>query len=500
MSIQTSNRGSIQTAIIRADAGSIEASLSNASRLKTFFSVVEFMVAIEFLIVAACTYAASIIYHHVSFGTLPTPHTYVNESLFVAFVFTVTSLGFRHSALLQKQQLHLLLWSGIGAVGLAFVVLLTTTFLLKTSETYSRGAFILQIIGVSLAICATRALLSFWLKSAIAAGKIEVRRAIVIGSPESCNKAIEPWKAGGIRIMASFPLPLDDENEPYSGDGCQLAHDINVRKISEVCRQALPHEIVILADQKDLRRASDLANYLSKLPCNIHIAPLDDISFITRARIADLGVERTLQVSRRPLSFADRVLKRTFDLIVASVAIVALSPLLLVTAIAIKLESRGSVLFRQMRHGYNNNEIRVVKFRTMTTTEDGYHQFKSATVDDSRVTRVGGILRRTNIDELPQLFNVLSGEMSIVGPRPHATSHNRMFEDKILPLERRHNVKPGITGWAQVNGYRGPAVTVESMRRRIEYDLYYIDNWSFFFDLKIILMTLFSRNAYRNAF
>jgi putative colanic acid biosynthesis UDP-glucose lipid carrier transferase len=157
-------------------------------------------------------------------------------------------------------------------------------------------------------------------------------------------------------------------------------------------------------------------------------------------------------------------------------------------------------LFRQDRHGYNNKVIRVWKFRSMSTTEAGDGTFMPATKTDSRTTAVGRIMRRTNIDELPQLLNVLSGEMSIVGPRPHATVHNQIFEDKIMPFARRHNVKPGITGWAQVNGYRGPADTVDKMRRRVEYDLYYIDNWSLSLDLKIIMMTLFSRKAYINAY
>jgi lipopolysaccharide/colanic/teichoic acid biosynthesis glycosyltransferase len=135
----------------------------------------------------------------------------------------------------------------------------------------------------------------------------------------------------------------------------------------------------------------------------------------------------------------------------------------------------------------------------MTTLEDG-DDFKQVTRNDSRITRVGRILRRTNIDELPQLINVLRGDMSIVGPRPHATAHNEMFQERILPFARRHNVKPGITGWAQVNGSRGETDTIEKMQERVEYDLYYIDNWSFLLDLKIIVMTLFSKKVYVSAY
>jgi lipopolysaccharide/colanic/teichoic acid biosynthesis glycosyltransferase len=163
------------------------------------------------------------------------------------------------------------------------------------------------------------------------------------------------------------------------------------------------------------------------------------------------------------------------------------------------LESRGNVFFWQKRHGYNNTTIEVVKFRTMYETDDD-NCFVQAKPADGRVTHVGRLLRRTNIDELPQLFNVLIGNMSIVGPRPHATAHNEMFEGRILPFSRRHNIKPGITGWAQVNGHRGETDTLEKMQRRVEHDLYYIDNWSFLLDMKIILLTLFSKRAYINAY
>jgi exopolysaccharide biosynthesis polyprenyl glycosylphosphotransferase len=257
---------------------------------------------------------------------------------------------------------------------------------------------------------------------------------------------------------------------------------------------------VILAAQHDLPLAFDLAHSLSEIPCSIHIAPLNEIRFLARSQITDLGGLLTLQVAKPPLSFVDLVVKRLFDIVVATTALIALSPLLLCVALAIKLDSRGNIIFRQQRHGYNNKIIRVFKFRTMKVVEGNKLPFEHAKPNDDRITAIGRILRRTNIDELPQLFNVLLGEMSIVGPRPHATIHNKMFEDQILPFARRHNVKPGITGWAQVNGYRGAADTVDKMRRRVEFDLYYIDNWSLFFDLRIILMTLLSRKAYMNAY
>ena len=200
-----------------------------------------------------------------------------------------------------------------------------------------------------------------------------------------------------------------------------------------------------------------------------------------------------------PITPFDRAVKRAFDIVAAIVGLILLSPLFVIVSLAIKLDSPGPVLFRQARHGYNNEPIRVLKFRSMTVMENG-DNFTPVTKHDTRVTRLGRFLRRTDIDELPPLFNVVAGDMSIVGPRPHATAQNDTFAELISSFSRRHNVKPGITGWAQVNGYRGDADTLEKMQRRLEHDLYYIDHWSLLFDLRIILLTAFSREAYVNAY
>jgi len=205
-----------------------------------------------------------------------------------------------------------------------------------------------------------------------------------------------------------------------------------------------------------------------------------------------------LHLVQRPLSSSEVLAKRAVDLVLASVALVALSPLLAAVALAIKLDSRGPVFFLQRRYGFNQEAFRIFKFRSMTTLEDGraVHQVRSG---DRRVTRVGRFLRRTNIDELPQLLNVLKGDMSLVGPRPHALAHDQAFKRDIALYARRHNVRPGITGWAQVNGWRGETDTPEKVLGRVEHDLYYIDNWSLLFDFNILVRTLLSRKAYRNA-
>jgi exopolysaccharide biosynthesis polyprenyl glycosylphosphotransferase len=204
-------------------------------------------------------------------------------------------------------------------------------------------------------------------------------------------------------------------------------------------------------------------------------------------------------LTRLPLSRFEVVQKRLLDLVCAALGLIALTPLLIVVALLIKLDSPGPIFFVQRRYGFNQQPFRIIKFRTMRTLDDDA-AIAQATRDDPRLTRIGRWLRRWNIDEIPQLFNVLTGDMSLVGPRPHALSHDHEFERRISLYARRHNVKPGITGWAQINGFRGEIDNEEKLRKRIEHDLYYIDNWSLWLDLKIIARTLLSAKAYRNAY
>jgi putative colanic acid biosysnthesis UDP-glucose lipid carrier transferase len=191
--------------------------------------------------------------------------------------------------------------------------------------------------------------------------------------------------------------------------------------------------------------------------------------------------------------------KRMEDIILASLILLLIAIPMAVIAVAIKLTSRGPVFFRQTRYGLNGKPIKVLKFRSMTTMDDG-PSVQQATKDDKRVTPLGRILRKTSLDELPQFINVLSGEMSVVGPRPHAVAHNELYRGKIRGYMLRHKVKPGITGWAQVNGWRGETEVVEKMEQRVEHDLFYIDNWSVFWDLKIVFLTVFGKNARDQAY
>jgi exopolysaccharide biosynthesis polyprenyl glycosylphosphotransferase len=214
--------------------------------------------------------------------------------------------------------------------------------------------------------------------------------------------------------------------------------------------------------------------------------------------MSKLGPMSSLQLTRPPLSRWEIAQKRLFDLCFAGVGLLVLTPALLLVALLIKLDSPGPVFFLQRRYGFNQRPFRIIKFRTMHTLDDG-EVIVQATRGDPRVTRVGRWLRRWNIDEVPQLFNVLLGDMSLIGPRPHALTHDHEYGRKIALYARRHNVKPGITGWAQVHGFRGETDT-DRMRQRVEFDLYYIDNWSLWLDFTILLRTALSAKAYRNAY
>jgi putative colanic acid biosynthesis UDP-glucose lipid carrier transferase len=222
----------------------------------------------------------------------------------------------------------------------------------------------------------------------------------------------------------------------------------------------------------------------------VYVVPDIFLFDLIQARIDHVNGLPVLAVCETPFYGVNGIVKRISDLVLASLILVLIAPALAAIALGVKLTSPGPVIFRQRRYGLDGREIVVYKFRTMTVTEDG-PVVAQATKNDSRVTPLGAILRRTSLDELPQFVNVLQGRMSIVGPRPHAVAHNEMYRKLIKSYMIRHKVRPGITGWAQVNGLRGETDTVEKMRARVEYDLDYLRNWSLGLDLKIILKTVF---------
>lgn len=217
-------------------------------------------------------------------------------------------------------------------------------------------------------------------------------------------------------------------------------------------------------------------------------------------RMSEVAGHYAIDLSVSPMSGMSRFIKRTEDIVIGALISLLILPVCIVIALAIKFTSPGPVLFKQYRDGSNGRHFKVYKFRSMHVHIENSKQVTQAKKYDSRITKVGAFLRRTSLDELPQFYNVLQGRMSIVGPRPHALAHNAQYKELVESYMRRHKVKPGITGWAQVNGLRGETDTLQKMQRRVEHDLWYIDNWSLWLDLKIIVMTVFKGFKHTNAY
>lgn len=488
--------GSTKLSAHPLDAGTVAAGRAARGRLAAVLLVAA---STEFLLVTFAAYVAALLYYQLILEGPPDPAQYIQESLLISTLQLLVSIWLRQYSRVQTQPRHMFLWSGASSVLLAFSFFLSATFILKISADYSRATVIAQAVSVMLAVLCTRAIWFALLQPAIASGLIDARRVILIGDPDHCLQFSARVMATGIRTIRSFDFPRVRAECSASARAVTVQALPDPRQLVTECRLLRADDIVILTSDPEVPSALALASALSDLPVDVHVVPVGSIDLMAMSRINQLGNMVTMRIFQSPLTPFNRAIKRGVDVATAIGGLILASPFFLIVPIAIKLDSRGPVLFCQTRHGYNNEPIRVLKFRSMTVMEEG-DNFRSVTRHDPRVTRVGRILRRTNIDELPQLFNVLVGDMSMVGPRPHPTALNETFAQLISSFYRRHNVKPGITGWAQVNGYRGDTDTLEKMQRRLEHDLHYIDNWSLLLDLKIIVMTLFSRKVYWNAY
>jgi undecaprenyl-phosphate galactose phosphotransferase/putative colanic acid biosynthesis UDP-glucose lipid carrier transferase len=272
-----------------------------------------------------------------------------------------------------------------------------------------------------------------------------------------------------------------------------------IAQVKETARIAGPGEIYIAAGSLPADRLGGILAGLRLLPRSVQVLPDESLAFLLRFGVRSVGGALTIEVQRAPLSALQQAVKRTIDVVGAAALLLFLSPLFLAIAAAVKLDSAGPVFFLQTRNGRRGRPFRIMKFRTMTVMEDGASVIQVCR-NDARVTRLGRFLRTSSLDELPQLLNVLEGSMSLVGPRPHAVAHDELYAKLIENYALRQHVKPGISGWAQVNGLRGETPTVELMYRRIELDLWYAANCSLSLDLQIIARTLGVLLSRKNAF
>ena len=258
-------------------------------------------------------------------------------------------------------------------------------------------------------------------------------------------------------------------------------------------------QILIALRWSDIKRRDLICERLRVLPLPVLLLPDWSVSSVFSGTDNFSCAISAVEIQSAPLSRRDLSVKRFFDVILAGLGLILLSPLLLITSLAIKLDSPGPIIFRQRRRGFSGREFAIYKFRTMKVLEDG-PRIRQAQRDDERVTRLGRLLRASSIDELPQLINVLIGEMSLVGPRPHAIAHDDEYTTSVDNYAFRHHVKPGITGWAQTHGFRGETADVKSMERRIQLDLWYINNWSLWLDFRIVARTCIELLRPRNAY
>ena len=383
---------------------------------------------------------------------------------------------------------------------LVFVVLVVLGFVSKSSDQISRGWIMIWFASGLLLFTALRIGIHLIFLHCARRGLLR-RKIVVVGGGEVAREVIQDLKRLGpeLHTMGFF----DDRTDrvPEEIEGCRRLG--NVESVLDFARENHPDLIIVAIPFVDGRRVMEILRQLWILPIDIRLsARALGVRFSPEvySYIGDLPL---LSVFKNPISDWDFVLKTIEDRVVAVLCLAFVFPLMALIALAIKIDSPGPVFFRQKRRGFNNHMFAIYKFRTLRHDSSDWDASKLVSKEDPRITRVGKFLRRTSLDELPQLFNVLSGDMSIVGPRPHANmakAGGQLYQDVVDSYFARHRVKPGITGWAQINGWRGETDTVEKIQRRIEHDLYFIENWSIWFDLKIIMLTPFavlrSNNAY----
>ena len=392
----------------------------------------------------------------------------------------------------------------LAAWSVTFIALLLVAFLFKATEEVSRVWLVGWYAGGAVALIAFRLSLRYLVWQWTAEGRLK-RRTVIVGGGKDAETLIEAIRGGkenDLTLIGLFDDRVDDRSPGCSRGAFEAGQGCRPHRVRAPHARRSRDRLDAAAARRS--RVLDMLKQLWVLPVDIRLsAHMSKLRFTSKAYsyVGDLPV---FDMADRPLSDWNLVFKWVFDKVVAVFALILLSPVMVATAIAVKLESKGPVFFKQKRHGFNNQLIEMYKFRSMYTDMSDANAVKLVTKDDPRVTRVGRFIRKTSIDELPQLFNVLKGELSIVGPRPHALqakAANKLYYEAVEGYFARHKVKPGMTGWAQIKGWRGETDTLEKIMQRVNHDLYYIENWSILLDFYICIMTPVSllskrQNAY----
>jgi Undecaprenyl-phosphate glucose phosphotransferase len=453
----------------------------------SYRSVEVLAIAADAVIILLSGVLAGVIYHLETIGAVGDIVQYIGSAAVVLafFISLMTSRDFYKPENLLDVRAQArgmaIVWAGV------FLFLAGVVFTLKIGDDFSRGA-ILLFAGFGFGCLLVQRIV--WrnvLLHALAEHKFSGRNVVLITNDDVYKEdnqeeaTIENLIKHGFQVKHHFALPAHESGSRF--------RERAIMKILNYLRGSDIHEVVISSELNRWPELNDLLIGLRKLPLPVNLIPCGATSEFLKRPSHMIGDSVSIELQRGPLSGPERTMKRVLDISGAGIGLIVLLPLLAVTAVAIKLDSPGPILFRQRRCGFNGQLFHILKFRTMSVLEDG-ESICQASPSDPRVTRLGRLLRRTSIDELPQLLNVLNGTMSLIGPRPHALAHDSHFDTLVRNYAFRHHVKPGVTGWAQVNGYRGPTPNIADIQNRVEHDLWYINNWSFALDCLIMVRTV----------
>ncbi|MDJ0612185.1 MAG: undecaprenyl-phosphate glucose phosphotransferase [Rhizobiaceae bacterium] len=424
-------------------------------------------------------------------------------SSFLGAILTVSFLqGIDGYLVSSLKRVGLSISKAITALALATVILSAFIYIMRGIENFPLEWLLSWFGYATCSLVVVRLIEAIIISRMANAGRLD-RRAVIVGGGEGAAEVIrglENSRDQDIQICGVFDDRTDDRSPEIIVGYPKLG---TVSELVEFARKAHVNMLIVTLPLTAEKRLLQLLKRLWVLPVDIRLsAHSNKLHFRARSYTYE-GSVPLVDVFDKPIADWDAITKRIFDVIVASAAIVLLSPLMLLTALAVRLDSKGPIIFKQMREGFNNEPIEVYKFRSLYTDLGDSSGVNVVKKGDNRVTRVGKIIRKTSIDELPQLFNVLQGTLSLVGPRPHvpnAQTGNRLWTEVVDSYIARHKVKPGVTGWAQVTGWRGEVDNEEKLKGRVDADLYYIENWSLMFDFYILAITPFRLLNTENAY
>ena len=390
-----------------------------------------------------------------------------------------------------------------SAWSVVFLIAIGVSFFAKSGDQFSRawlGSF--YVLGL-FALIAFRRVLFLLVRRWTRQGRLE-RRTVVVGADangKSLIRSLAAQRNSDVHVVGVF----DDRGDERSAASCGGVPKLG--SVNDLVAFARGTRVDLVIFSLPISAESRLLQMLKKLwvlPVDIRLSAHSNKLHFRPRSYSYIGAVPVLDIFDKPIADWDVVMKWLFDKIVGSLALICAAPIMLMVAIAVKLDSKGPVLFKQKRYGFNNESIDIYKFRSMYADQADLTASKLVTKGDPRVTRVGRFIRKTSFDELPQLFNVVfTGSLSLVGPRPHAVhakAENRLYDEAVDGYFARHRVKPGITGWAQIHGWRGETDSQEKIQRRVEHDLYYIENWSILLDLYIVAQTPFALIRSENAY